>query len=417
MSNKRGKKKRNKGKNKNQKFAQLSQIYHPDIIKVGQIDGLADSTIPAGATGPIIQRAFFTSLDERFPLIATNLIGHFMRGKVDDTINTVLIRLKNQTDAYIYKRFPLSLQIRASRDILKGTAVTDGDIADITGVDFSDAAINLNPEDGEQFVWLFRCKWLFGLYFDLTGKLNRQELLLDLGKCWKRLNYMSEYLFMASEQHFESMVSDGWFPFVALRGEKFRTLMMYYKEGCKHQSQIDSVVESFDNLTIDNIIKRWWSNEHFATKSNMITDAVDAYESGIYTLAGKALSTELEGILRYAYNLDIASANPDAKQKPSTFDLREYLKKKSQERYSLNDSLCFPAQFIKYLEKYTFRGFDLSAGSIPEGRNAVAHGVTPDTMYTKEFVLKAILALDNAYFFLGKSASNNGESAQQANKL
>jgi hypothetical protein len=149
----------------------------------------------------------------------------------------------------------------------------------------------------------------------------------------------------------------------------------------------------------------------------MITDAVDAYKSGIYTLAGKALSTELEGILRYAYNLDIASANPDAKQKPSTFDLREYLKKKSQERYSLNDSLCFPAQFIKYLEKYTFRGFDLSAGSIPEGRNAVAHGVTPDTMYTKEFVLKAILALDNAYFFLGKSASNNGESAQQANKL
>ena len=416
MSNKLGRKRRNSEKrNKGQKQAlnHLSRIYLPEIVKIGPISGLVDGTIPAGATGKIIQRAFLTSLDDCFPLIANNLLGHFMGMRAEDTMNAVLIRLKNQTDAYIYKRFPLSFQIRARGDIPKGTAVTDEHIADITGVTFEDAAINLNPEDGEQFVWLFRCKWLFGLCFDLTGKLNQSELLPYLGKCWKRLSYMGEYNFMASDEQFEQMVSDGWFPFVALRGEKFRTLMMYYKEGRKHQSQIDSVVESFDDATLDSMTQYWWANEHFAAKRQMITDAINAYKTGTYTLAGKALSTELEGILRYAYNLEVASADPGAKQKPNTFDLREYLKKKSQEKHSLTDSLCFPAQFIKYLEKYTFRGFDLSAGSVPEGRNAVAHGVTPDSMYTKEFALKAILALDNACFFLGKATTDQGESAQQ----
>lgn len=414
MSNRRGIKRLKKGKGQKLGSDRLARIYDPEIVKVEPISGLVDGTIPAGATGKILQRAFLTSLDERFPLFANNLLGHFMGVQVEDTINTVLIRLKNQTQAHIYKRFPLSFQFRARGDISKGTIVTDAHIADINAVEFKDALINLNPEDGEQFIWLFRSKWFFGLYFDLTGKLNQSELLPHLGTCWKRLTYMGEYLFMASEEQFDKMVTDGWFPFVALRGEKFKTLMMYYKEGCKHQSRIDSVVDSFEDATIDSITQYWWANEHFAAKKQMITDAINAYKTGTYTLAGKALSTELEGILRYAYNLEVASADPGAKQKPSTFDLREYLKRKSQEKYSLADSLCFPAQFITYLEKYTFRGFDLSVGNVPEGRNPVAHGVTPDSMYTKEFALKAILALDNAYFFLGKTVSDRRESAQPA---
>lgn len=407
MSNKRRIKKRNKGQTQKQVLDRLARMYRPEIVKVGPISGFADGTIPAGSAGTIIQRSFLTSLDERFPLIASNLLGHFLGSGVADRMNAILIRLKNQTEAHIYERFPLGFQIRARGDIPKGTAVTDEQIADITGVTFEDAVINLNPEDGEQFVWLFRSKWVFGLYFDLTGKLKQSELLPYLGSCWKRVNYLGEYLFMASDEHFEKMVSDGWFPFVALRGEKFRILMMYYKEGCKHKSQSDSVVDYFDSATIDGMIQYWWANEHFAKKKQMLSDAINAYKNGTYTLAGKALSTELEGILRYAYNLEIASADPTAKQKPNTFDLREYLRRKSQEKHFRTDSLCFPAQFIKYLEKYTFRGFDLAAGNVPEGRNTVAHGVTPDSIYTKEFALKAILAMDNAYFFLGKTGTGS----------
>ena len=416
MSNKQGKKRRNvakrrKGRGQKRVLDRIARMYIPEIVKVGPISGVSGASIPAGGTGPIIQRAFLTSLDELFPPIANNILGHFMRQRVEDTMNTILIRLKNKTEAHIYKNVPLALDIRSRVNMSKGTLVTDEHIADITGVAFEDAVINLNPEDGEQFVWLFRSKWLFGLYFDLTGKLKQSELLPYLGTCWKRVNYLGEYQFMASEDQFEEMVSDGWFPFIALRGKKFRALMMYYKEGCKYHSQVDSVVDSFDDATIDGMIQYWWANEHFAAKKQMITDAINAYKSGTYTLAGKALSTELEGILRYAYDLEIASVDPNATQKPNTFDLREYLRRKTQEKYSHADSLCFPVQFIQYLEKYTFRGFDLSVGSVPEGRNPVAHGVTPDEMYTKEFALKAILALDNAYFFLGKTATDMGESS------
>jgi hypothetical protein len=392
----------------------LEKIYPSQIIKVERIDGLANETISAGSTGTIIQKAFVTSLNKNFPTIANNLLKHFLKEPVENQANTILIRLKNKTEAHIYKIFPFSLMVRVRENVHKGMPVMEEHIADILSVTFKDDMVDLNPNNGEQFIWLFRSKWIFGLYFDLTGKLVQSKLLSELGSCWKQVNYLSEYTFMETNEYFEKMITDGWFPFIALRGNKLNTLMMYYEEGCKHKTHLDSIIDSFDEKTLNNITKNWWDNEHFKQKKQMITDAITAYINGVYTLSGKALSTELEGILRYAYNLDIASSNSSAKQKPSTFNLREYLKSKSQKNHSLRDSLSFPSQFIEYLEKYTFRGFDLALGDIPEGRNSVAHSVAPDYTYTKEFSLKAILALDNAYFFLGKTNNSTEKDIQQS---
>lgn len=381
----------------------LETIYPSNILKVRPIDGLADGTIPAGSSGKIIQKAFVTSLNKQFSTFANNLLGCFINGPIENSVNTVLIRLKNKTEAHIYRKFPLSLQVRTKGDIKKGMAVMEEHISDILGVSFNDDIIDLNPQDGEQFIWLFRSKWIFGLYFDLTGELSQSNLLTELGSCWKQLHYLSEYTFMETNRYFEKMLSDGWFPFIALRGHKLKILMMYYEEDCKHKTHLDTIINSFTEHALNNITQYWWRNEHFKQKKQMITDAITAYNNGVYTLSGKALSTELEGILRYAYNFDIASSNFYTKQKPNTFDLREYLKNKSQENHSLKDSLSFPSHFIEYLKKYTFRGFDLASGDIPASRNTVAHGVTLDEGYTKEFSLKAILALDNAYFFLGNT--------------
>jgi hypothetical protein len=372
-------------------------LYEPEIIEDFQLTGFSAKTVDAGEMATVVQKVFITSLEKDFSLIATNLLSVIVSIDPGASLNSLLVIIKPDNKGYVYYRFPFGCQMIAKRDLEAHRAVFRKDVVDITSVFFKDMVIDLNPEDGDRLIWLFRQNWTFGLFFDLSGKLKAESVLEEMGTYYRRLAYLSEYLFLEKSSNFTQMVQDGWFPFVALIGEGIDSIRTYYEEGEKHPSIINGLMSSFDKTRLTDITSRWWSNHLFSSKKKILQAGVNSYlantEEG-YINAVKNLSTELEGIIRVSYHKDYGK-NPG-----SIKDLKEYITSKGQNKFSSLGSLCFPDRFLDYLSNYIFKSFDVQTGNIPESRHSVAHGVAQDNVYNQEFALKLILTLDNIYFFL-----------------
>jgi len=218
-----------------------------------------------------------------------------------------------------------------------------------------------------------------------------------MGLYYRKLSYLSEYLFLEKSSNFNAMIQDGWFPFVALIGDGIDEIRTYYQEGEKHPSIMEKLILSFDESRLTEMVSRWWSNSLFNSKKRILQAGIKSYlknDDEGYINAVKNLATELEGIIRVSYIKDL-------NRKPSTKELIEYITNRGRDKFSSIGSLCFPDKFLDYLSNYIFRSFDVQTGQIPESRHSVAHGVAQDGVYSQEFALKLILTLDNIYFFLG----------------
>jgi len=372
-------------------------IYKPNIIPSIKVDGIAVETIPAGKTGKILQKGFFSSLNDKFPVIADNILKLFSIHNPGTHLNSLFVIIKPDNKTFVYSKYPMAVNVLLKRSVKQYTAVFRRDIADITSVVFKDDLINLTPVDGDKFIWLFRENWTFGLYFDFSGKLQQKALMDELGYYYRYIIYIADYLFLERGNNFDEMVKDGWFPFVALIGDGMDKLRRYYDEGKKYPSTLNELIDSFDKETIEYITSRWWNNSLFKKKESIIKAGINSFLNSTddgFINAVKNLITELEGIIRISYHLEHS-------RKPTTKEIKEYIVNKGLEKFSSPGSLCFPGKFLTYLNDYIFRGFDFEAGDFPESRPTVAHGVASDDIYSKEFALKIILTMDNIYFFLG----------------
>ncbi|MBD2042596.1 hypothetical protein [Microcoleus sp. FACHB-672] len=198
------------------KIMQVQGVYEPKIINDFQLFGLAAETILPGKEGKVIQKMFTSSLDEDFPLFATQLLSPILGVDPSSSLNSILVIIKPDNKAYVYQKFPFGVTAIPKTPVEPYRAVFKNNLADIVGVFFQDIVIDLNPEDGDRIVWLFRENWNFDLFFDLSGNLNGQLALKEMGCYYRRLAYLSQYLFLEKSSNFKKMIEDGWFPFVAV---------------------------------------------------------------------------------------------------------------------------------------------------------------------------------------------------------
>ena len=376
---------------------QPEDIYKPQIIEDFQLAGLSTNTATEGEAVTVIQRMFISSLEDDFSIIATNLLSSILPFNPSASLNTLLVIIKPDDRGYIYQKFPFGIQVIVKKDINSSHPVFRKDVADVISVFFNDSTTNLNPEDGDRVIWLFRENWNFGLFFDFSGELKVEATLKEMGLYYRKLSYLSEYRFFEKSSSFDLMIKDGWFPFVSLIGDGIDELRAYYEEAEKHPAIVQRLISSFDEQKLTEMVSRWWSNSLFNSKKSILQAGIKSYlrnDDEGYINAVKNLITELEGIVRVSFIKDYD-------KKPSTKDLIEYITNKGKDKFSSIGSLCFPEKFLDYLGNYIFRSFDVQAGQIPESRHTVAHGVAHDGVYSQEFALKIILTLDNIYFFLG----------------
>jgi hypothetical protein len=96
-------------------IAKIPKLYKPIIRDGIKIDGITGETIPNGATGAMIQKAFILSYDTNFERYTNNILNFVLGHSQNETLNKVLVVIKKDDKAVIYPDFPLKFEIKAKK--------------------------------------------------------------------------------------------------------------------------------------------------------------------------------------------------------------------------------------------------------------------------------------------------------------
>ena len=375
----------------------MNDRYKPDIRENVRIDGIAQGYIAHGEEGMMLTRAFITSDESRFHVYTKNLLSPFLNPLELESINRLLVIINKNHQASVYRVFPFTLGMKAKKDLKHGQVVFWDDIADITDVEFIDSFSEIPINDYDQIIWMFRHNLKFYLYFDLS-KINTVEYnKKNMGFHYKKVIFADLYNFTSSQDNFQKLLDDGWFPFLRLVGSKFDKLIQYYESDQKYNESISLVVSSFTKEVVTHFSDNWWRNTYYNTKKVLIEAGLNAFYANTdegNILCIKTLMSEIEGILRLAIYTE------QSKNDPTTSNLKDFIVDKALNKFTSLESLGFPHKFKDCLDLVLFKGFNIADTSVPTSRHSVNHGVARIDNYSRVRALQLILLLDQLTYFL-----------------
>ena len=279
----------------------------------------------------------------------------------------------------------------AKRAVVAGEPVFDGDIVDITALDFP--AVEIGSAD--KVLYLFREGWRFGLGFDFNNEkeFNRAAFTRELGTLYRKLKYRHLYELLENPTLFSRLTSAGWFPFSEIIGHEFKELLDACEAGFSLKNVETKLLAAFDTKRIDRILERWQLKPHFRSKGPLLISAANAYKNGDPIPVIKIILTEIEGILAQAYRDSLGSG-------ANLSQLLNFAVEAAERKAGGPDTLFFPTAFASYMRNYTYATFDPKLGETNVGsRHAVGHGAATPESYTQIRALQAILTLDQLAFY------------------
>lgn len=367
---------------------------------VEPLAGFAAEAAQGGQMVKIWTRLALTSDEPLFHRIVENLAGVILHmAQQAGTIvrlsrsDTVLLVLKEGNTAELWlDTAAVSIRCQVKRSIAAGEVLFEQDIADVNGMAFP--CVNLEPTD--KILCLFRQDWRFGLAFDFNpdGNLDVEAFTTALGTLYRELRYRHLYEAIGDADLFDKLVASGWFPFVEIITTEFKDLLHHCKAGFDLTEIEDKIIARFDEERIQNIFERWIAKPHFAAKSELLKEAVDAFLQKKSVTVIKILLTEIEGVLNDAYRA--AHGGQGAKLK----ELLAFAETSAEQRAGGANTLLFPAPFGRYLKAHTFAHFDpVEQTGTAGSRHAVGHGAATQESYTMARALQVILTLDQLAFY------------------
>jgi hypothetical protein len=372
----------------------LSEVYNPEVKENVLIDGISLKSGLSGQKIKIATKGSFSSYDNDFQHFFDNMLSPFVPINELHSINMLLVHIKPNNTAYIYRKFPLGFKIRISGPKERGQAVFKHEITDIESIFFEDDLSYFDYEPDDKIIFLFRSGWIFGIYFNLVKKNSLDEITKEIGHLYKLLDYYLIFTFLDNESFTKEFIADGWFPFIALiQYNHFHKLITYYSNNKENAADLEILKTVFSSELISKITNSWWYNPIFNQKKELLEAGINSYLKGDkdgYINSIKVLVTEIEGILRCSFGSEV-------KDKKISIFLEE-LENRGTNRYSSANALTFPVAFIKYLKDSIFAHFDDE--HIPPSRHAFSHGVAAVEKYNWTRALQIILTIDQIRFFL-----------------
>ena len=361
-------------------------IIHFHIDKVEDLGGFSPVNVPPGHYFWLLTRASITSDEPEFYKYIEHISNYFFNrvGVLQNAVYQFLILIHKDLSADLYiNDFPVEIEIMAKRDMQKMVPVSQRDIADIRRLKFP----NIEILEIDIVIYCFKGNWKFGLFFDLTRELDPDEMALTLGKLHRYLLFQYVYEVLENEIQFEEMIKDGWFPFIEIIGGEYKALSEAYQDKFDFENRIEKLVDSFNKARIEKITNKWWKNQVFIDKKNILQAGINAFLRGDndgYINCINTLLPQVEGIIRLQYFADTGKGRVKGKK------LLSYLIEKGKEKSGSSESLFLPLHFFKYLNEVVFSDFDLETGKVDLSRHSLSHGVAQAEAYTKTRALQAI---------------------------
>ncbi|HNX10582.1 MAG TPA: hypothetical protein PKI61_00335 [bacterium] len=383
-------------------------VFHFDTVE--DLAGFTVENAKGGDPIKILTRASLTSDDLSFYKYLELISNIFLNKKLIqiDCVYQFLILIHKDLSADLYiNDFGIAVEVRTKRSVEAGEVVTLDDIADIRKVKFSDIEI----KDSDKVIYCFKVGWRFGLFFDLTQrlqpagitqpvateKLDIEKMYVSIGDLRRYLSFYHIYKALESKEQFDEMMKDGWFPFVEIIAGEYKNLRELYQNKFDFENRIKTIVDSFVDKRIQRITEKWWKNQIFSDKKSLIEAGVNAYlrnnqEGFVHCI--NTLYPQVEGILRKLYQAETGKGN--GVKSP---ELISYIIKKAKIKSGSDYSLLLPLPFLEYLKDVVFSNFNIETGKTEMSRNTSGHGIAEVNQYTKERALQLILILDQIYFY------------------
>lgn len=373
-------------------------MIHFRIAAVPPLTGFSMANMKEGQFGWVLTKAAVNSSQPEFYLYIEQISNIFL-GRIavspDSVIRFVIVIHSDQTADLYINDFATAVEIMLKRDVVAGEGISLQDIADVKGMRFPDIAI----KETDKIICCFKLGWHFGLFFDLSPMSQKDiaSMELTLGSLYRYLSFKYLYEALEAPVQNESMISDGWFPFIEIIGKEYKELASVYQDRFDFENRISKIMAGFDKDRIDKIVSKWWRKPVYKDKQDILQAGINAFlantnDGNINCL--KNLLSEVEGVLRIQYHIDTSAASARA------VILIEHLIQKGREKKIADDSLLLPEKFLSYLKDVIFQNFDLAAGQLPLSRNTTGHGVANTDSYTRIRALQAILVLDQINYYI-----------------
>lgn len=304
-----------------------------------------------------------------------------LESQVDHVL--LLVSGNGKAKAYI-NELELVGQMRLKTALEPGASITVDDVADVHEMEFSDVDI---PAD-VGLVILLSIGWRKGLFFDFAPiaphgarkrTINPKALLAQI------YTYLAfQERLKISEQEWEELFRQGWFPFIGLSTDQLRAILTQVRLGRPIDPLLDGFAQSTKLLSKrlrELIIERSDLRAHSLT----LTKSLSHFEAGDYLSCTTMLFPRIEGVMRdWKRTVRPGPANQKTLSSAAVTEQRE-------SRHAL--SLMLPQKFQQFLVEVYFAQFDPDA---VEGvsRNTVAHGVAREDQFNLKSALLGVLILD-----------------------
>ena len=338
----------------------------------------------------------------------------------------ILIHQNLSADIYI-NDFPIEIKCRSKRTLKENELISDNDIADIIELRFP----GIDIQESDKVICCLKVGWKFGLYFNFMrnphlvqkeiGSSEFEEVELEisnivkmrtqLGKLYRYLAFQYVYQSLESEPLLEKMVTDGWFPFVEILGNEYKTLFeTYQNDKFAYDDTVEKLLDGFNETRLRKITDKWWEKPLFQEKQELIHAGIDAFLGGTksgYINCIKTLYSEIEGIMRSLYLEDSGERTRHIQK------LIDRLIEVGERRVEDDQSLLLPQYFSRYLVENIFKEFDPETGEVDLSRHTALHGVALGEDYKPERALQALLTLDQIYFYLTTPPNENQKNKSE----
>ena len=201
---------------------------------------------------------------------------------------------------------------------------------------------------------------------------------------------MFQERFAVTDQEWESLFDEQWFPFVGLRNQTIAGLLNHVRSGWNCDDMLDDIVAEVRTRAPEMVVS-WRTHPTLSKHIDFLERAVERFLDDDAISCTSILFPRIEGIVR-TFHVDLGEQG-----KLGQGDLANLAvtAKADNER-----SLLLPLRFRAYLKDVYFANFDLPREIVPLSRHSVGHGVAKASDFNPKSAVLGLLIVHQLFYFL-----------------
>ncbi len=257
----------------------------------------------------------------------------------------------------------------------------------------------------------------YNIVFDFTSNMQSSELLennninITLLKALKESYKLiiEENTLLFYDKHHDMLNNNGLWAIPALIPYPLSAIVEKLRSNDSEGART-IIIEHCDRNFLEDLVNKWWKNEVFEQRKNIINDAFSAHKCGKYNLSIYALSPQIEGIITDWEHTQVPQEKIPKGIKSKTKKFRDLVIENPPSTFTQRRIIESTISFMT--GKPVLGSFENWLKEIDPAfpnRHAISHGKYEESTFNEENSIKLFLLLDTIYYMINLHESDNDD--------